>query len=331
MESMNQILYIKDDLDFSRENTEWIRGLTALALVLIHILENYYIGESVLLRIAAQSGVLCVAIYFFLSGYGLITSMKYKNNYLKGFLFKRFVRLLVPVYIAECFYLLVNILLEGTIKVKEIYELLFFWEYVSFSWFVLSIGVVYIMFYLSFSRFKRYKHGLVCFLFFLGGGYILCFFAGINEIYYKCIPAVILGALYGEYYFFINKYFRKYYAFIILIIFFLLLLSRNMSPLGKNGIFSIAMCLVLILLCLKFTIRSKVTQFLSNNSYELYIIHGLIIKIYENLNISFHMIHTVIIIIIAVCSATILRYIGQKVILLLNSAQMSLKGVNLFL
>lgn len=78
-------------MNFSRENTEWIRGLTALALVLIHILENYYVGESVLLRVVAQSGVLCVAIYFFLSGYGLITSIKYKNNYLKGFLFRRFI------------------------------------------------------------------------------------------------------------------------------------------------------------------------------------------------------------------------------------------------
>lgn len=41
-------------------------------------------------------GILCVAVFFFYSGYGLTISLRNKKNYMQGFIRKRFLTILVP-------------------------------------------------------------------------------------------------------------------------------------------------------------------------------------------------------------------------------------------
>lgn len=81
----------------SIENTTAFRGILAVTIVLHHIAEK--ISGAVLFQQLVHTGYMIVALFFFLSGYGLIVQYKKKGeDYLKGFWKKR-ILYLVLIYI----------------------------------------------------------------------------------------------------------------------------------------------------------------------------------------------------------------------------------------
>lgn len=72
----------------SVENTTALRGILAITIVLHHISEK--ISVAVLFQQLVHTGYMIVALFFFLSGYGIIVQYKKKGDaYLKGFWKKR--------------------------------------------------------------------------------------------------------------------------------------------------------------------------------------------------------------------------------------------------
>ena len=110
----------KVSLNFNQKNTAWLRGLSALLLVYIHSLQSCYTGNNAALLLISKCGFLCVSVYFFLSGYGLIVSEKTKKKYIDGFLWKRCIKIFIPVYLAEILYVFYYLLCGR----KEVYDLI---------------------------------------------------------------------------------------------------------------------------------------------------------------------------------------------------------------
>ncbi len=88
-----------NDKILSRNNTLWMQGVSAFLIMLMHFvmqLEGYP-------RFFNIFGSIAVAVFLFVSGYGINES--YKANGIKGFWRKRFVRVIIPCWVVYLFQL----------------------------------------------------------------------------------------------------------------------------------------------------------------------------------------------------------------------------------
>lgn len=90
---------------FDLPHTLPLRGILAILVILCHTIYYY---QSYCNFVATDLGLIgapSVSCFFFLSGYGLMTSMKYKGkNYLQCFFKKRLSKLLIPLLIITNIY-----------------------------------------------------------------------------------------------------------------------------------------------------------------------------------------------------------------------------------
>lgn len=155
---------------FSFQQTKNIKGILSIVIFIYHfyfaVLNNdnyYYIPFS-------DYGYKIVSIFFFYSGYGIMKKYLTTKNYLKGFLRKRLISVLIPFYLINTtlsvlYYFTGNKYLntENLIRKKEknikiiIFTLLGITPAYEIGWYSIAISVLYISFYLSF-RFIKYHN-----------------------------------------------------------------------------------------------------------------------------------------------------------------------------
>lgn len=102
--------------DFSVEATLPLRGLLAVGIVLHHISQR--VGQAVPdvwgLSQFEFLGAPIVAVFFFLSGYGLMKSLRVKGtSYLDGFLRKRMTKVLLPLLLCSLVYSVADLGISG--------------------------------------------------------------------------------------------------------------------------------------------------------------------------------------------------------------------------
>lgn len=71
----------------------YIKIIAAIVVVISHLVKDYNLG---IFNQLFDFGTYSVALFFFLSGYGLMYSLQNKENYLNNFLKKGFPKLLSP-------------------------------------------------------------------------------------------------------------------------------------------------------------------------------------------------------------------------------------------
>ena len=127
-------------------NSNKIKGLLALLIIIHHL--SIYIKDTILLKVFTIVGAIAVSAFFFYSGYGLMTSYLKKENYLKDFWNKRIMKIVIPYIIAIIFTILAY-LLTRQLSLRKIFNSLVEGEpVVRFSWYVLAIIILYVVFYL---------------------------------------------------------------------------------------------------------------------------------------------------------------------------------------
>lgn len=265
---------------FDRETTIPLRGLLAIFIVASHSVTPWLYSL----------GLPSVAIFFFLSGYGLCMSYKHKKgNYLKGFLSKRCSKLL-PAFVALTLICVMSaILIDGQHLSALLKQMSNGQTILPNSWFIFAILYIYVAFYLSALLGKtllRTGFLLICF--------ILIYIFLTREVghwghyWYTSILTVILGyyiALYEDsidrlvmrhtlavYLTAVAMVFLSFYGKIILIL-------HIPSPfeiwLGFWGI-SLALACYLIIRTLG-TIKWKPLVWLGGISMEIYLVHGMLL------------------------------------------------------
>ena len=91
----------------SLDTMKSLRGFAAIGVILHHISQEDIFQEMKVLSGFVNAGAYFVALFFFCSGYGLIKSLKTKENYLKGFVKKRIVKaIIIPFYVNVLIYAL---------------------------------------------------------------------------------------------------------------------------------------------------------------------------------------------------------------------------------
>lgn len=238
-------------------------------------------------------GFILVAVFFFISGYGLSYGVQYKHDYLKGFLRKRLLPVLVPYWIVNTVDI-VFYLSEGTVFTPMQYVLSFIGiDVITGTWFVTAILIMYIIFWLAFKCMKSYMVLGLCLI----GYCIICINLNMHSSYTASISAFALGVFWNKIDRRMITWIReKYFLKLTLILgtFGIMFLGRLiLSAKGINNeivhfilrnLISVLFVLALIAVNQKVQFTGKTLEWLGNISYELYIVHYVLLSMLSGLN-----------------------------------------------
>jgi membrane-bound acyltransferase YfiQ involved in biofilm formation len=269
-------------LGFTSKNSNQAQGIF-IALVIIH-----HISQR--LTISAIDnfkgyGYLAVGVFFLLSGYGLIKSLKKRKDYMQGFLKKKIVVILLPFVLINA---VCSIFFQFTNKDGLPDFLLFFTSLKLIdgtSWFVVSIFIFYSAFYVLFTNVDRVK-GIVILFVFTVMYILLCRYLELGTWVYKSVLCFPVGALIGNYECFFNTVLKKFKLFwfgviasviaILVIMTHPELLLRLPTP-AICVIFAISVYFVLSVV----ELNSPVSDLLGRLSLDAYLIHMKLMLIFS--------------------------------------------------
>ena len=142
-----------------------IQGFAAMAIILHHVTQTvtlYGQFNKGLINILVDAGVLFTGLFFFCSGYGLMTSLLEKENYLDGFLRKRLPAIIVPFFVCNWLFIVVNLATGYSAKPLELVAYITGIVLMNDQmWFIVELAVLYIAFYLIFRKRKSDKSALI--------------------------------------------------------------------------------------------------------------------------------------------------------------------------
>ncbi|AAM31800.1 conserved protein [Methanosarcina mazei Go1] len=273
----------------SKGNTDRIRGLLALVVILHHVAQR--MDNVGLMLPFCQAGSYAVSIFLFFSGYGLMTSSLKNPNYFKNFFCKRISKVYIPFLIINIFTL-------------SIYQLTFNSEYSlidklfyttgiklidSVTWYIIITLVFYVIFYILFKNNQINVAVRRLFIYSLIF-YFSCYIIKIGSWWYInsfSFPIGIYTAInFNKICSYIEKNYTKYTIFFILSFG---ILSSGIASFLLYQVFhfhfkviietlsSILFLPVVLLLLLKVDLRHNFLNFFGDISYEMYLIH---MKIY---------------------------------------------------
>lgn len=303
----------------SYESTTVIKGICSLEIMIGHI--GLELSNELILYPFRKAGVLIVGMFFFLSGYGLMYSLKNKNNYLKQFIKKRLLIILLPVGLVCTISLVVHLILarNGTINFSDI----FMQVVSSINWFVWEIIVYYLLFYLLFKKFsitiaQRMILLITIFLIFL------CYICGMENPWYGsnlCFPLGILIANNQELFEkwskknkFIKTTFLICLLFISIVLFYILPDHNIIGSIIGRNIAAVCFTIFVIIILFKIKIGNKLTKYLGSISFEIFLIHPLVIYFFHSsiINIKSNLLYAWLVIIISLFLSCLIKQIDQR-------------------
>lgn len=222
-------------------------------------------------------GSLIVGVFLFISGLGLTKNITLYNKPVKS-LSKRLYKVLLPLIITSLIYLTL-IYIFDEINIQNFI--------LPNSWYCYTIMFYYIVFFLSImittNKLKILSINIVISLFFV----LYLIYNDCSGYLFKSNLAFNLGMVYAIFKPKICNYIipkKNNYIIILIVIFNMIAIIDiavnyilNFSiPIG-NYLFSIACSVFILPITLIYNLNSKILLFLGSISYELYLIHGVII------------------------------------------------------
>ncbi len=137
-----------------------IQAFACLSVILHHLTQditNFGWKPKGPITVYSFIGCLCTAVFFFFSGYGLITSLDQKETYLKGFLKHRLPAVLIPFWLINILGIVMIMVAKGRkFSVAEVIGNITGITLVDGNgWFIIEIVFLYIAFYILFSLIKN--------------------------------------------------------------------------------------------------------------------------------------------------------------------------------
>ena len=319
----------RTDVDYlSNKSTKSLKGLLALFIIFHHISQKITTGEN--FSNFEYMGRYIVALFFFLSGYGLY--FQYSNNatYMENFLKKRLVRIFIPFFIFIVIYVIYRATLGEVVNVDFF---LSFWKdhsnIIYNGWFINSIIVLYVIFYVSLvrkdSKIAEYKLVFLTLVYIFWKAY-----QNHGDWEYVSIMAFLLGVFWTKNRVSIDKLLEKNY-FIFLVSFSILMYVFHyyeviMKIIGitnkyvyygiVGNICTMVFVVYFLLLTNKLNFSNKYLGFLGNISFEIYMIHGLVMhylgKFFVSSGVN-DVLYTIVVLFVSIVSA---YYIKKLIIVL---------------
>ena len=341
----------------SLSTSKGIQGFAAVAIILHHLSQEL-VDKAGPLEFLSGCGVLFVGIFFFFSGYGLYTSLKNKENYLKGFLKKRYVAILVPFYMCILVFTLALCTCGTKLKGWEILRVLSGWTLInSHMWYIVEIAILYLVFFIIYRLIKNRTVATILMTVFvlamMGGSLWLChgkdfsckyWFMG--EWWYNASFLFIVGILVSKHADILAKIAKKAYVVLLPVFagltWFLGVMTND--TLKKYSYWSEIpgetraigdklrclsvqlpwiMCFVIFMLLVMMKVRfgNPVLKFLGSISMELYLLHNLFLVGLRDgsiFQVSSSSMYILLTVLLAVGMATIVSGLDKYIIALIT-------------
>lgn len=142
----------------SLQNAKCIQGLCALGVILHHLTQKLHWSGTDMkaVTIFLETGTHFVGIFFFFSGFGLMKSLLTKPDYLKGFLYKRLMTVLIPFYVCNFAYIALSNHLGFWFDQSRAWEYYTGWYlFNGNAWYMVVIVFFYIAFYFAYRFIKN--------------------------------------------------------------------------------------------------------------------------------------------------------------------------------
>lgn len=297
---------------FSYQSDLPLRGFFMLLIVFHHLSQLLaHPGSLTLLR---SSGFLCVSFFFFLSGYGLMKNHLQNPDYFHSYFKRRYTRLLIPFFLCNLIYLGVNLLFGTSYTPVRFFKCLIGLELVNtHAWFILTLALFYLVFFLIFRYVKDRSLQYVLLLLFQLSYAAYCMQKGTGwELFegpwwFNSSILFLIGVLLAGFETTVVAFFKKNYglflalsAFSFLLFFCVSIYAADefpyrkqdtslLSPLILSSWFNLcwqsltvcAFCLTVSLFTLKIRCSNPCLKLLGKISMELYLIHGLFIQLFK--------------------------------------------------
>lgn len=261
----------KNSSGITVNSSVYIKAVCSLVIVLHHLSFQY--KDSFFFSQFSILGTITVALFFFLSGYGLMKqAMKY-DNYYTNFLSKRFSKLLPPFLIATICYTCYSVTVNGSIFVWN--RLINGFPPLPTSWFVYSISWLYLSFYTA-GRFSRNINSFNIQMFISTILYciIILFILHWGGWWVNAIFAFNIGVFVCSYEVKLLKYLESKLVLIFIAVLFslvsLVAIFFRLSP-----IYNLSVCCLLWMAFVNIQFKEiSLLKSIGNISYEIYIVQG---------------------------------------------------------
>lgn len=325
-----------------------LRGFFTLVIIYHHI--SHYLDRPGPFWIFLEAGVLCVAVFFFYSGYGLMKNRLENPNYFRHFFLRRYSKIFIPFFCCNILYLAVYYAMGERYGLPLSLEYLLGIRLINpHAWYVIVIALFYLVFYLCFHL--PDKAALILLALFQLAFPTYCMVKGPGvywfqgEWWFHSSSLFFIGVLMARYEKQIMAFSRKrYYALLLLSAFLFsllypasvrvfdqieaLLLNERIfvREMAENWIAFlwqtmavISFVTFLFFITLKLRFSNRFLIFLGEHSFELYLIHGLYLVILRGKLLYIHsdFCYTLAVLLLSLISSMLIsfpfRILAQKI------------------
>ena len=318
-----------DSSDYlNKDNTDCLKGMFSLAVILCHIRGQLdCFNDTIMGQLLTVMGYLSVAVFFFLSGYGLNYSYKKKGiEYINQFPIRRIAPFYFMCIFSVIIYAVYYVLIKGVlVSVKSfVMFLLFGGTIIINGWYLQTILLFYILFWCVFKNVKNQKWRIVFITLGAAMYCATCIVLKYDLYWYDAVFAYPLGMIWCDYKSDIDTYLKNNKCYfiticLIFIIFSITLLLGNLLMFNYmmvicKWISAIAFVLLIIMLIKKVRIDYKITRWLGKYFFEIYMIHGMFLYIFkENVKLENELIYSMAVIASSILCAHLLNPIYQVI------------------
>lgn len=325
-----------DDGYLSKGTTVSEKGIAAVMIVFHHISQMIELPKYFVLM--NYIGFIMVAIFFFISGYGLSYGLENKEGYLNNFFKKRILSILIPYWIVNTISVIYYAVNSKVFTPVEYIASYLGFNTVTGTWFVTAILIMYLAFWLCYKLYCNKKTSwnvsTLLLLAIIVVYCAVCYKFEENTSFTASISAFALGVVWNRLF---NKRFLKFlsskYAVKlcgITVLFGVVFAGRLfLSYIGVNyeilHIFLrniVTVCFILFLLTVTYKIdfKNKFITELGKYSYEIYICHHLFKTMFSDLTDNSYLFILLVLILTLVLSLIIYKIsqasktaIGRKI------------------
>ena len=271
-----------------RRSTESLKGIFTFFVILRHINNRCgLVSDWRLLLIFDSMGYLSVAMYFFISGFGLMRAYKTRAGYLGTFPQRR----LLPFY-TDCLFTIVlyaifRFFTTGFTAGEFFRSMLFGYTIVENGWYLQAILVFYVLFYFVFST--KLGTGLKVFLM-LAASMIymdVCIHYGRGDWWYSSILSLTLGFTWGACAERIEAFLshRRKYLLALPASLAVFCALFSLSVVRESIVFKMlsapAFSVFVILLVRAVRVDCGFFRFLGKRSFQIYSLHGICLLLWR--------------------------------------------------
>ena len=310
------------------KSTSGLKGFLALGIVFHHL--SQWVTTGTEFSNFGYMGTYIVSVFFFLSGYGLYVQNERKVSYLDNFLVKRLSKILTPYIIISIIYLIYRSINGQVLSSSFFIDLFKKGSTVIYNgWFVDIIILMYIFFYISFRVFTNKTIAIlvntVLIIFYI----VLAIKLGYGFWWYNSSLPFVLGLVWAKNKEKIDRLLKKYYFIPLVSVTVLLFVSHQYSFILQKfhlvdnysyalaaNIDNVIFTIFFILIVRKIDFSNKYLLFLGKISFELYMIHGLVMSIFGKYFVTSRLndvIFTILVLIVSISLARVINVIIKKI------------------